>query len=209
MRSRAAASVLATAGFKNVFSMKGGIKAWQGGTAAGPPEAGMSFFTMGTGTDELIALAWLLEEGSRKFYLAVAQMQTAPEAAELFNSLVKAEERHKGTLQALYRQIMGREPDPNFPAGLPVAQGREDRMEGNVNISEALAWAEGKEIRELLELSMELETHAYDLYIKMSRTVPAENAKNVFAQLVAEEQEHLARMAALLDRTAAEGHVQI
>ncbi len=198
--------MLATAGFKNVSSMAGGIKAWQGRTAAGPPEAGMSFFTMAADASELVVLAWLLEEGSRKFYSALAQMQTAPDAVRLFDSLTKAEERHKEMLQSLYREILGREPDPDFLAGLPVAQGAEDRMEGNVNVIEALMWAHGKGTRDLLDLSMSLETDSYDLYIKMSRTVPEENAKKVFAQLVAEEKEHLGRMAELLDRTVAGGH---
>ena len=205
MRSRAAATVLATAGFKNVASMAGGMKAWQGRTAAGPPEAGMSFFNMAADAGELIALAWLLEEGSRKFYSAAAQMQTAPEATELFSSLVTAEEHHKGTLQALYREITGRETGPDFPRGLPIAQAAEDRMEGNLNVSEALAWAKGKETREVLELSMALETDSYDLYIKMGRAVSGENAQRVFARLVAEEKEHLARMAVLLDRIVTEG----
>lgn len=201
--------MLATAGFKNVFSMAGGIKAWKGLTAAGLPEAGMSFFIMAAGAGELIALAWLLEEGSRKFYSAVAQMQTAPDASGLFNSLVKAEERHKGMLHSLYSEIMGKESGPDFPRGLPVARGTEDRMEGNVTVSKALAWAKGKEIRDLLELSMALETDSYDLYIKMSRTVPAENAKKVFTQLIAEERDHLARMAEFLDRSVAGSHVSI
>jgi rhodanese-related sulfurtransferase/rubrerythrin len=205
MRSRAAASVLVTAGFTNVASMAGGIKAWQGRTAAGSPEAGMSFFTAAADADELIALAWLLEEGSRKFYSAVSLMQPAPEAAALFSSLAKAEEHHKETLEALYRDIAGREPGPDFPRGLSVAQSTDDRMEGNVSVSEALAWARGKETRELLELSVALETDSYDRYIKMSRIFPGENAKKVFAQLVAEEKAHLARMAELLDRSVAEG----
>jgi rubrerythrin len=55
---------------------------------------------------------------------------------------------------------------------------------------------------DLLELSMSLETNSYDMYIKMSRTVPEEKAKKVFTQLVAEEKEHLARMAELLDSMA-------
>lgn len=205
MRSRAAVSVLVTAGFKNVSSMAGGIKAWQGRTAEGPPEAGMSFFTAAAGVDEMIALAWLVEEGSIKFYSAVAQMQSAPEAAGLFSFLVKAEEHHQGALEALYREMLGREPDTDFPRGLSVAQGADDRMEGNVNVSEALAWAQGKETRDLLELSMALEINSYDRYVKMSRTVPGENAKKVFARLVAEEKEHLARMADLLDGSVAEG----
>ncbi len=199
--------MLATAGFKNVFSMAGGIKAWQGLAAAGPPEAGMSFFAMTTGADELITLAWFLEEGSRRFYSAVAQMQTVPEAVGLFNSLVKSEERHKETLKSLYREIVGREPGPDFSRRLPLAVGAEDRMEGNVTVNDALAWANGKDIQDLLELSMALETYSYDLYIKMSRAVTAGNVKNVFAQLVAEEHKHLARMAEFLDRSVAAGRI--
>jgi rubrerythrin len=165
----------------------------------------MSFFTAAADAGELVILAWLLEEGSRKFYSEVARMQTASEAAGFFGSLVKAEEHHKGMLQALHREITGRDPDPDFPGELPMAQGPADRMEGNVSVSEALAWAEGKETRDLLELTMALETDSYDLYIKMSRTVPEENAKRVFKRLVAGEKEHLARMAEFLDKGLAGG----
>jgi rubrerythrin len=85
-------------------------------------------------------------------------------------------------------------PDFDFPTRLSIAQGEKDRMEGNVSVSEALAWAGSKETRALLEFSMSLETNSYDLYIKMGRTVPEENAKKVYAQLVAEKKEHLSRM---------------
>jgi rubrerythrin len=47
---------------------------------------------------------------------------------------------------------------------------------------------------------MALETDSYDLYIKMGRRVEGAEAKKVFGRLVEEEKEHLARMAALLDR---------
>jgi len=197
--------VLRTAGFTNVVSMAGGIKAWQGLVASGPPEAGMSFFTAAADAAELIALAWLLEEGSRKFYAAVAGMPAAEDAAGLFSRLASAEERHKASLLALYRDAAGREPDPGFPRDMPIARGADDRMEGNVSVSQALAWAGGKETHDLLELSMALETDSYDLYIKMGRTVPGAKAQEVFSRLVAEEQAHLARMAVLLDRSIAGG----
>ncbi len=193
--------MLRTAGFQNAFSMAGGIKAWQGLVAAGPPEAGEAFFTPAADAGELIALAWLLEEGSRKFYSAVAGMQRSPEATRLFLTLVEAEEHHKEMLRALYREITGAEPGPDFPRNIPIAQGADDRMEGNVGVSEVLAWAKGKEARDLLELSMALETDSYDRYIKMGRCVPGENAQKVFTHLVAEEKEHLSKMAELLDRT--------
>ena len=184
--------------------MAGGIKAWLGLTAAGPPEAGMSFFTPAADAGELIALAWLLEEGSRAFYSAVARMQSAPEAADLFGALVTAEERHKASLLSVYRETTGRDPGPYFPRNLPIAQGAEDRMEGNMNVSEALAWTKGKGTRDLLELSMALEADSYDLYIKMGRSVPGDGARKVFARLVTEEKEHMARMAGMLERNLPE-----
>ncbi len=200
MRSRAAASLLRTAGFENTSSMAGGIKAWQGLVAAGPPEAGEAFFTPAADASELLALAWLLEEGTRKFYSAIADMQRSPEVSRLFLTLVDAEEHHKEMLQALYREIAGTEPGHDFPRNIPIAQGADDRMEGNVGVTEVLAWAKGKDARDLLELSMALETDSYDRYIKMGRRVSGDKAQKVFTHLVTEEKEHLSRMAELLDR---------
>jgi len=177
--------------------MEGGIHAWQGLTAAGAPEAGMAFFTVGSLPGELIALAWVLEEGSRRFYASLAGMLADSKAAKLFTDLTAAEEHHKSTLPGLYRDIAHAEPGLNFPRG--VIEADEDRMEGGVKVSEALEWAKGKDSRELLELSMALETDSYDLYIKMGRRVEGEKAKEVFDRLVEEEKEHLGRMAALLD----------
>ena len=159
----------------------------------------MAFFDAAADPGELIALAWLLEDGSARFYAAVDGMQSAPEAAGLFSTLVKDEEHHKDTLQALYSSGIGREAGPDFPKGLAAALDGKDRMEGSMKVSEALAWARNKGIRELLELSMALETDSYDLYIKLGRTASGEHARKVFMQLVAVEKDHLARMADLLD----------
>jgi hypothetical protein len=72
VRSRAAAAILAGAGFRKVASMEGGISAWDGLVAAGPPEAGMARFAAAASAEELIALAWYLEAGSRTFYGRIA-----------------------------------------------------------------------------------------------------------------------------------------
>ena len=68
MRSRAAASILSDAGFGNVINMSGGINAWEGLKAEGVPESGMAYFSDSDRLEELAALAWMLEEGSRRFY---------------------------------------------------------------------------------------------------------------------------------------------
>jgi len=62
-----------------------------------------------------------------------------------------------------------------------------------------LAWAKGRDSRELLELSMALETDSYDLYIRWAAGGRSGGEEGL-RRLVEEEKEHLARMAALLDR---------
>jgi rubrerythrin len=200
MRSRAAASMLRTAGFRTAHSMGGGINAWQGLTAAGPPEAGMAFFPADAAAEQLIALAWLLEDGSRMFYASVASLLRDIEPQRLFSDLTSAEEHHKESLAALYQDLSGKAPAAGFPRDILQAGADEDRMEGAVKVSEALAWARDREPRDVLDLSLALETDSYDLYIKMSRAVTDERAQRVFSHLIREEKEHLARMAALLDR---------
>ncbi|MGZ3524912.1 MAG: rhodanese-like domain-containing protein, partial [Thermodesulfobacteriota bacterium] len=97
MRSRAAASILTGAGFKEVHSMAGGIKAWEGLVAEGIPEAGMAYFSPATRPEEMIALAWILEDGSSKFYESLTETLDEREAKGLFQNLKRSEENHKTT----------------------------------------------------------------------------------------------------------------
>jgi rubrerythrin len=192
--------MLRTAGFRTAYSMAGGINAWQGLAAAGPPEAGMAFFPADAAAEQLIALAWLLEDGSRRFYASVASQLRDIEPRRLFSDLASAEKHHTESLAVLYRDLSGKTPTDGFPRDLLQAGADEDRMEGAVKVGEALAWARDSGPRDVLDLSLALETDSYDLYIKMSRVVTDERAQRVFGHLIREEKEHLARMAALLDR---------
>lgn len=201
MRSRAAASILETAGFDFVRSVAGGIKAWHGATAGGEPEAGMSFFPEAATQAELIGLAWILEEGSRKFYAATAGMVGVDEARGLFEDLMKAEEHHKTSLRDLYQEAAGTTAGPEFPVGTLRDQVDTDRMEGAVRISDALRWAAGRSLSEVLEFSVAREADSYDLYIKMSRRISGSSGKKVFDRLAVEEREHLNRMTSLLDQS--------
>ena len=73
-------------------------------------------------------------------------------------------------------------------------------MEGGVVVKDALDWVKGKGIQDSLELAMAMEINAYDLYIKMSRTIEDEKARQVFKKLSEEEQVHLKKLADLLDK---------
>ena len=86
MRSRSATNLLLGTGLKNVYTMVGGIRAWKGMVAHGPPEAGMAFFTAAADAEEIVGLAWALEEGSKLFYQGVAEHFTQDEETkQMFN----------------------------------------------------------------------------------------------------------------------------
>jgi rubrerythrin len=200
VRSRAAASILTGAGFKEVHSMEGGIRAWEGLVAEGIPEAGMAYFSPATRPEEMIALAWLLEDGSCKFYESLTETLDDQEAKGLFQNLKRSEENHKTTLWKLFEEISGKPPTHEFPDKMIPAEPRGDVMEGGMLVSEALKWSKGKTLKDILELCISLETNSYDLYLKMERKVESRNAKQVFKTLSEEEKNHLNRLASLFNK---------
>ncbi len=180
--------------------MEGGIRAWQGLVAEGIPEAGMAYFSPATRPEEMIALAWLLEDGSLKFYESLVEMMEGQEAKGLFQNLKRSEENHKATLWKMYEEISGKAPSHEFPDTVISKEPRGDVMEGGMLVSEALKWSEGKALKDILELSMSLETNSYDLYLKMERKVEGHNPKQVFRTLSEEEKKHLEQLTSLFNR---------
>ena len=180
--------------------MEGGIRAWEGGVAEGLPDAGIAYFTTAGKPEEFIALAWILEEGSRRFYAEIPALVADEETKKLFSDLSTAEEHHKASLVNLFKTFTGEGPGQDFPGPLVPAEATGDVMEGGMRVSEALKWVKGKNSEALFELAMSLETNSYDLYIKMGRQMKDEKSREVFDQLSKEEKIHLERLAGLFER---------
>jgi len=180
--------------------MEGGIRAWEGGMAEGLPDAGIAYFTTAGKPEEFIALAWMLEEGSMRFYAEIPALVADEETKKLFRDLATAEEHHKTSLVNLYKTFAGEEPGQEFPGSVIPAEAIGDVMEGGMRASEALKWVKGKNSEAIFELSMALETNSYDLYIKMRRQMKDEMSRQVFDQLSKEEKKHLELLAALFER---------
>jgi rubrerythrin len=201
VRSRSAATFLLGAGLKNVYSMEGGIRAWKGLVAHGLPEAGMAFFSPAANAEEIVGLAWALEEGSKFFYQGISErFSNDKEAQEMFSWLVSAEKNHEKHLLQTYETLTGTQPDfeklrTKFSDSLSGTV-----MEGGIPVKEALAWIEDKEVSESLELAIAMEVNAYDLYIKMSRAIEDKEAQLIFEKLSEEEQVHLGKLSGLLDK---------
>ena len=201
MRSRAAATVLSRAGFKEVHSMEGGIQAWNGLMAKGIPEAGMAYFLPAGKPEELVALAWLLEDGSRKFYTEMGKRPEDPAVKALYRGLMADEEKHQEFLFRIYQETAGPKADPGFPGSVISGEPAEAFMEGGMRVNEALEWTKEKDLLDILELSVALEVNSSDLYIKMERKVGDEKAKKTFQVLAEEEKEHLSRVSSAFERS--------
>jgi len=180
--------------------MEGGIHAWKGLRATGAPNAGMAYFEPAKKPEELIALAWMLEEGSCKFYKEMSIKEKSPGAVTLFQELWGDEEKHKSSLFKIYQRLSGKDSDPNFPRSLVSLEPGDDYLEGGIGLKNALEWSRGKGLKDILEFSISLEVNATDLYIKMERRVEGSEAKEVFLALSKQERNHLKRLSATLEK---------
>lgn len=174
--------------------MEGGITAWNGLIAEGIPDAGVNYFAPAGSPEELVALAWIMEDGSRRFYAEVADILKDDSAINLFQQLTKAEEHHKASLFKVYSEFTGKAEAPNFPRSVFSEPVDTNIMEGGMRVNEALQWAKKKDLSDILELSMAIETNSYDLYILMEKKMDDENSKKVFDLLSFEEKQHLDRL---------------
>jgi rubrerythrin len=169
--------------------MEGGIRAWQGMVAHGVPEAGMAYFSPASNAEELVGLAWSLEEGSKMFYQGVAEhFADDSEARQLFTWLVKAEEHHEEHLLETYQALSGKKPDFTKLRDKFSDSISGKIMEGGIPVQDALNWVRDKGVTESLELA------------KMSRKIEDDQAGQIFEKLAEEEQMHLERLAGLLDK---------
>ncbi len=180
--------------------MEGGIKAWEGFVAQGPPEAGIFYFEPGKKPEELVALAWMLEDGSREFYSSASGLLEDREIRFFLQKLSSDEENHKSRLFQIYRELSGMKVDPEFPRSLLRGDSGIQYMEGGVPLTKALEWVRGKEPREILELCISLEVNSEDLYLKMERKVEEKEAKRVFKILAVQEKHHLERLVRLFEK---------
>jgi rubrerythrin len=173
--------------------------AWEGLLAEGYPEMALSYFSPAHAPEEFIALAWVLENGSGEFYAAMADRSKEQDAKDLFRKLCSAEEHHKAELMALHAELTGREAGEGFPGNLGADEDAGHYMEGGMRIEEALQWVKQKDLKDVLELCLGLETNAYDRYLFMRRHMDDVRCKRVFDHLSREEKDHLDRLVELFD----------
>lgn len=181
--------------------MEGGIDAWNGFVATGPPDQGLFLLNDLEEPGSVLSLALALEEGSRVFYTAVAALLEDVPSKDTFSALAAAETRHKKQIAAACREV--------FPGTLCASSGEErsegeDYMEGPFKTHEMIEWskAPGRTPFEILDASMQVEANSLDFYLKISSLEKFAGVKSLLLSIVEEEKFHLKRIAETLEKAA-------
>ena len=199
-RSRAAAQLLAGKGFNEVYNLKGGIKAWEGLTAFGPAEMGMVLLRGDETSQEIIVLAYGMEDGLAGFYKILSERMDDPEVVGLLNKLAKIEKNHKKRLFDLYITFEPTVTDMETFEDDIVA----DVMEGGFTTEEFLEKNTDsmKTLPDVLSMAMMLETQAMDLYMRYSQKARDDKSKAVLFDIAEEEKAHLKALGSLMEQMA-------
>ena len=179
--------------------MKGGINAWNGIEAAGPIETGMGELTGNESPEDIIILAYSMEDGLSRFYKNMTESINDQEITDLLVTLSGFEEIHKKKLFTLYRTINNSVSDEEAFRNNNTA----DIMEGGFTVTEfidknksVLGTAAG-----ILNIAMMLETQALDLYLRYSQKIMDRKGKIILQEIANEEKTHLAALGKLMDKT--------
>ena len=189
-RSRAAAQLLAGRGFRQVYNLKGGIKAWNSLTAEGPVDFGSDVSPVkDMSPPEVVGFALSMEKGLAAFYLLAAGESGDKDVAELLRRLAGFEEKHQQKLQDLYQALnpAGVKKETDEKEGTPpVMEGGftpDDFFEKNRSLM--------KTTSDILSLAMMLETQALDLYLRLAAYMEDENSSAVLHGIAEDEKAYL------------------
>lgn len=183
-RSLAAAQLIADEKGIEVFTIDGGITAWNGLIAMGDVEEGLYIAKNLENPKDLISLAYALEDGAGAFYLRLSEFFEYRAGA--FKELYSAEVSHKLKIEKNWPDV---EIDDRF----------RDYMEGGARISAVIEKivSENMGLRDALEYSMQLEVNSLDFYMRVLKTAD-KDAAAIFKMLIDEEKRHLQKLGELL-----------
>jgi rhodanese-related sulfurtransferase/rubrerythrin len=196
-RSRVAAQMLSGWGFKEVYNLAGGIKAFEGPKATGPKELNLSLVRGDETPVEIITLAYGMEKALQLFYETLLQQTQDQEMQALFKQLAKVEVYHEQRLFSVYGQINPDAKDlESFEASVVPAA-----LEGGFDGKEFLETNKShlQTVPQVLDLAMMLETQALDLYLRFADRCEQAQTREVLFTLAGEEKAHLSRLGRMLE----------
>lgn len=191
-RSRAASLLLSGMGFEQVFNIAGGIMKWPYQAVKGFPR--VEIFTGKEDFITAINLAFFMERGSENFYLMAAEKAQDTKARDLLRQIARVEQKH---MKMLYGHLEAEKEDlPSFEEYYELAE--RDLMEGGFTPEEYFYRPEELAFQDevhILEMAIELESVAYDLYRNIAEQAEEEKVRNFLLEIADEEKAHLKALA--------------
>jgi len=191
-RSMGAAILLCGLGFKDVYTMEGGILDWDYKVLTGLPEGKPDLLTDKGEIGNVLMIALKLEKGSQEFYIRAAEKVKTQETIETFQKLAQIEEKHLERIFDRYGEVLGKDRLPAF--NLIKQRLSYEYMEGGIEINKALLRVEESEFRdqiEVLEVALEKEYVSYDFYKRVAGVMADENTRDLIYELAWEERKHI------------------
>ena len=197
-RSRVAAQVLSGKGFRKVYNLTGGIKAWEGQSAYGTQDKGLNLFTGNETPEESLMVAYSLEAGLEDFYLKAISKVSHAEAKALFQKLSEIEVKHQDRIFDHYLKLSGKavtrqEFEKNLINGV---------IEGGMTTEEYIAMfnMDWNSTLEIIDLAMSIEAQAFDLYMRAADQSKNSEAKQAMLSIADEERAHMKRLGDLIEK---------
>lgn len=187
-RSLAAATLVKEEGFtQTLFNLSGGMLAWEGGHIAGEPQ--VRLFS-GQTLAELFQTAISLEKGAQVFYQTVAASQAGQPLGPVFERLARAEETHAKTVYTFWQEVAPEHP----PFEAHYQNLTADILEGGMSLAAALEHFNrlpAQACRRIIELALQIEYAAFDLYRNLAREPAEVVSQNAFMSLAQAEKAHI------------------
>jgi sulfur-carrier protein adenylyltransferase/sulfurtransferase len=200
-RSAMAARLLSHHDFDNVYHIQGGIDAWEETTASGPVAFHLRFVKGDEPPQEVISVAYQMEDGLRRFHQEVESKTLDAGLRDLLNRLIQAEENHKKTLLKLLQAVSKGDQEESSIIGRPPLS-EQGPMEGGIDLTDFMRNNERylQSVSGYLELAMMIETQALDLYLRMANESSNPITKEVLFRIGDEEKAHVVMLAQYLER---------
>ncbi len=190
--------MLAGKGFKQVYNVSGGIKAWQTKTAVGAQDIGMELFSGKESPGDILKVAYSLEQGLQEFYISMERKAADSRVKSLFSKLSKIEIKHQLSLLNAFNGLD--QEDPVTREEFEAMVGKK-AVEGGLTTDQYLDLFDpdlGSEI-EVISLAMSIEAQALDLYQRVGARLTQPEARDIIHKIADEEKSHLASLGKLMD----------
>lgn len=192
-RSMAAATLVVEENItrNKIYHLSGGIMAYNGKLQTDLPR--IKIFPTGTGVSEQLKIAMNLEKGALKFYRYLSRRFKSQSCAPTFAELSQSELSH---VESIY-QVWYAQTDEKIPFDTCLKQLQGEILEGGddlIQLQRRAAAINDNVCISLIELALEMEYRAFDLYRNLAETQSNPNVRELFWDLAQAEKAHIQQL---------------